>query len=966
MELGGYNITYVPRTAVKGQVLADFINEVSVGTRHEEVCSLTREGDSKGWTLYTDGASSLKVVGAGLVLIDPSGTEYTYAIRITFLRKIYLYTCGKVDAAAECFSLAGCYSEAAEAYAKGEESGHFLEAAELAWSLGDVIKEADLLEKVGYYKEAAVLLLWYVYFSSLWGNGNSGWPLKQFPQKELNVLCDHYNSLHELKNGLDISQKNRSLRGEILLVRKILNKHLHLNSSKYEWEDEENVVNILESLGSFHNEEPDEDELYVDFSLVYFGVRKHNVNGNTVYLLVNKDAEWVGKWGDNGLHMDGTNPTIDGRQLVYAIRSYWQSELVSVGIKAVNLLTSQIHIKLQRFLGISLTYFDLVFPLDWRKSVSKTLVSLRETDLSVKLLNEIILQYVDMKGDFTYWTIGRVMMICLGSKTSVALYERIINKLLWDPKWKSFVEKFRDDGLKELDVHLAFTRALNDTFTANWRLAGYISTDSFVHLLDRLLFLNSWLSQTFYTTKSSFVGWFTYLHSPATPSKLMPNPKFSPEFINFYVQIAQKILFKGQDTMSWLKRSDLDLSDYLPILASRLIMLLSLICLQASDDCSEVLLDLLLDGHNIACLLPKKLVSNLLRRWNGHCLNLTPWVVAEAFSSIEDPLVIVCSGDMSPKIHAPCAIFVDLRKSREEIKSVLFSRKTTLGIQNPSKNDDCWTIDEATCYRTLYSNMCVDLLDGGERVRRINCQVLNELIYLINDSKNESLREISEFLNGPYKESPNILSVKSLFKKEMEKNLHTFTTARKDGILRVGEDITDLDSAFDKLNDLLQALYASPEEVENSVIVDAMNWLKSPWPDTKECHMRGIVESESQDAKNTKVKGNNKGKNSKAANNDDFPSTSARSLRSAKILASPPNTYVSEIDELGVEDITDLDGAFDKLSELLQAFVASPEEVENSVIEDVVDWLKSPFPDAKEYHKRYVVPSEFQDAKIRK
>ncbi|GJW55748.1 hypothetical protein Tco_0099833 [Tanacetum coccineum] len=27
--------------------------------------------------------------------------------------------------------------------------------------------------------------------------------------------------------------------------------------------------------------------------LVYFGVRKHNVNGNTVYLLVNKDAEYL-------------------------------------------------------------------------------------------------------------------------------------------------------------------------------------------------------------------------------------------------------------------------------------------------------------------------------------------------------------------------------------------------------------------------------------------------------------------------------------------------------------------------------------------------------------------------------------------------------------------------------------------------------------------------------------------------
>ncbi|GKE37225.1 UvrD-like helicase, ATP-binding domain, P-loop containing nucleoside triphosphate hydrolase [Tanacetum coccineum] len=398
--------------------------------------------------------------------------------------KIYLYTPGKIDAAAECFSLAECHSEAAEAYAKGdqfsyclshcrkgklfargleyikywkesvnfqskefrqiaqeflescaveyhghddpksmmkfvqafycmeskrvflrslgclddlllleEESGKFLEAAELARSLGDVLKEADLLEKVGHFKEAAVLLLWYVYFSSLWDNGNSGWPLKQFPQKEvhcekakllakmesdvfydfvnseLKVLSDHYNSLPELQTGLDVTQKNRSLKGEILLIRKLLDKHLHLNISKYEWEDElpidmnkhcqekmfqnqvtirtlvfywnlwkENVVNIFESLGSFHNEEPDKDALYVDFSLNYFGVRKHHLNGNMVYLLVNKDADWVRKWGQKGLHMHGNRLIIDDRELVFAIRSYWQSELLTVGTKVLETL----------------------------------------------------------------------------------------------------------------------------------------------------------------------------------------------------------------------------------------------------------------------------------------------------------------------------------------------------------------------------------------------------------------------------------------------------------------------------------------------------------------------------------------------------------------------------------------------------------------------------------------------------
>ncbi|GKA72141.1 reverse transcriptase domain-containing protein [Tanacetum coccineum] len=45
---------------------------------------LTDDEKSKEWTLYTDEESSLKGVGVGLVLIDPSDTEYTYAIRLTF------------------------------------------------------------------------------------------------------------------------------------------------------------------------------------------------------------------------------------------------------------------------------------------------------------------------------------------------------------------------------------------------------------------------------------------------------------------------------------------------------------------------------------------------------------------------------------------------------------------------------------------------------------------------------------------------------------------------------------------------------------------------------------------------------------------------------------------------------------------------------------------------------------------
>nr|GEU94011.1 UvrD-like helicase, ATP-binding domain, P-loop containing nucleoside triphosphate hydrolase [Tanacetum cinerariifolium] len=236
-----------------------------------------------------------------------------------FEGKIYVSTCGKIVAVAECFTLARCYSEAAEAYAKDdkisnclsvckdgkifekglqyknnwkehasfqskeiqqieqeflkscaldyhkhpksmmkfvrafcsmeskrvflrslgylddlllleEESSHFIEAAELARSWGDLLKKANLLEKAGYFKEAAILLLCYVCFRASWGNGNRGYELK--------VMSDQHNSLLELKKDLHAFQKIGSFLGEILSIRKILDAHFHMHFTKYEWEDE--------------------------------------------------------------------------------------------------------------------------------------------------------------------------------------------------------------------------------------------------------------------------------------------------------------------------------------------------------------------------------------------------------------------------------------------------------------------------------------------------------------------------------------------------------------------------------------------------------------------------------------------------------------------------------------------------------------------------------------------------------
>ncbi|KAJ0501895.1 putative ribonuclease H [Helianthus annuus] len=84
VELGEHNITYVPRKAIKAQVSADFIVEVPMQTVTEVNTTATEPSNLEAWKLVTDGASSVEGSGAGLILINPEGLEFTYALRFDF------------------------------------------------------------------------------------------------------------------------------------------------------------------------------------------------------------------------------------------------------------------------------------------------------------------------------------------------------------------------------------------------------------------------------------------------------------------------------------------------------------------------------------------------------------------------------------------------------------------------------------------------------------------------------------------------------------------------------------------------------------------------------------------------------------------------------------------------------------------------------------------------------------------
>ena len=68
IELSEFDIQYCPRTAEKGQIVADFIAEYT----HSE--GKGAEG-LRLWSIHTDGSSNQHTRGAGMVIQTPKGDK---------------------------------------------------------------------------------------------------------------------------------------------------------------------------------------------------------------------------------------------------------------------------------------------------------------------------------------------------------------------------------------------------------------------------------------------------------------------------------------------------------------------------------------------------------------------------------------------------------------------------------------------------------------------------------------------------------------------------------------------------------------------------------------------------------------------------------------------------------------------------------------------------------------------------
>nr|GEX55677.1 reverse transcriptase domain-containing protein [Tanacetum cinerariifolium] len=83
---GEHDIHYRSKTSVNGQILADFIVECS----EDDSLDIPMEDKEElpdPWVLFTNGSSCTDGSGAGLILTNPEGMEFTYALSFAHLSK---------------------------------------------------------------------------------------------------------------------------------------------------------------------------------------------------------------------------------------------------------------------------------------------------------------------------------------------------------------------------------------------------------------------------------------------------------------------------------------------------------------------------------------------------------------------------------------------------------------------------------------------------------------------------------------------------------------------------------------------------------------------------------------------------------------------------------------------------------------------------------------------------------------
>ena len=79
IKLSQFDIEYHPRTAIKAQVLADFIAEFTIPNEEGDTDKVER------WMIQIDGSSVQKRGEVGVIIITPKGETLKYGVQLAFL-----------------------------------------------------------------------------------------------------------------------------------------------------------------------------------------------------------------------------------------------------------------------------------------------------------------------------------------------------------------------------------------------------------------------------------------------------------------------------------------------------------------------------------------------------------------------------------------------------------------------------------------------------------------------------------------------------------------------------------------------------------------------------------------------------------------------------------------------------------------------------------------------------------------
>ena len=91
--LGAFDIKYMPRSSIKGQVLVDLVAEFAEPSVETVTEKKDMDGKSVGtisaggtlhWKVYVDGAANQRGSGVGIVLISPDGAAIEKSLRLGF------------------------------------------------------------------------------------------------------------------------------------------------------------------------------------------------------------------------------------------------------------------------------------------------------------------------------------------------------------------------------------------------------------------------------------------------------------------------------------------------------------------------------------------------------------------------------------------------------------------------------------------------------------------------------------------------------------------------------------------------------------------------------------------------------------------------------------------------------------------------------------------------------------------